>query len=231
MTDTPNLSDSLEEAIRHPSLQDSATALAELALDSTLDLGVLRDVPLVGICVSLARTSVAIRDRLFLNKLVHFLKELDVVPADQRTIMIQKVNESDSFRLSVGEKLLYILDRCEDHRTSQIVAIFFTAFLQERISYDDFLRLAHAADSSMLSDVLDFADGDWNSLPAEEATHLLGSGLIEIVPFYIQVEDQDDWKMNEKYKVEGGELEVRVTELGKTLRKLLGKTGHKDAEQ
>ena len=63
------ISDSLEEALTHPGLQDSAAALAEIALDSLLDPGLVKDVPIVGTFVALTRATLAIRDRLFLKSL------------------------------------------------------------------------------------------------------------------------------------------------------------------
>jgi len=55
-------------------LQDSTAALAEVVLDSTLDSGVLKDIPIIGTALALTRATLVIRDRLFLNKLLHFLK-------------------------------------------------------------------------------------------------------------------------------------------------------------
>ncbi len=231
MTGLLDISDSLEQAIMDPGLQDSTAALAEVILDSTLDSGVLKDIPIIGTVLALTRATLVIRDRLFLNKLLHFLKELHVVQAEQREAMVRKVNNSGRFRVTVGEKLLYILDRCEDHQTSQVIAMLFKAFLQQRISYDEFLRLAHAADRIMVNDLIAFATSDWDSTPVEDATDLLGSGLVDLTPLYIQVEDQDDWKVYEKYKVEGGDIKVCVTELGKTLRDILGSNKSGNAEQ
>jgi len=226
MTGLLDISDSLEQAIMDPGLQDSTAALAEVVLDSTLDSGVLKDIPIIGTALALTRATLVIRDRLFLNKLLHFLKELHVVPAEQREAMVRKVNNSGHFRVTVGEKLLYILDRCEDHQTSQVIAMLFKAFLQQRISYAEFLRLAHAADRIMVNDLIAFVTSDWDSTPVEDATDLLGSGLVFLMP-----QDQSVWKVSERYKGGGGDLVVHVTKLGETLRDILGSKKSGNAEQ
>ncbi len=37
----------------------------------------------------------------------------------------------------------------------------------------------------------------------------------------IMVRDQDDWKMTDKYIVDGSELSVRITDIGKKIRDIL----------
>ena len=193
-------------------------------------LGVTRDIPIIGTVVALTRATLAIRDRLFLNKLVHFLTELHVVPAEQRESMIRRANESGRFRVTVGEKLLYLLDRCEDHQTSRVVAILFKAFLQERISYDEFLKLAHAADRMMVQDLIAFANSGWYSIGAEDAGGLINTGLVEFSPLCLEVERQTDRRRSGEYVVDGGDLELTVTELGRKLREILGPDKAMEAE-
>jgi hypothetical protein len=222
MNRASDLTDSLEQTLGDPGLQDSAAALAEVVLDSALDPGVTKDIPIIGTVVALSRASVAIRDRLFFKKLLHFLQELDAVPPEKRQQMIRKVNESARERVRVGEKLLYLLERCDDHQTSQLLAILFKAFLQEQVSYDEFLRLAHAVDRVMLADLMQFVKDYWDSSSEKSAIALLPSGLVELVPMYIRVEDQwDPDRYHEKYNVEGGDFEVGVSAIGKKMREIL----------
>ena len=82
----------------------------------------------------------------------------------------------------------------------------------------------------MLSDLMEFANADWSTRPAEEATGLLHSGLVEVSPLYIRVEDQwDPDRADQKYAIEGGTIEVCVTPLGSKLREIL-RSRNEDAE-
>jgi len=83
----------------------------------------------------------------------------------------------------------------------------------------------------MVNDLISFATSDWDSIPVEDAADFLGSGLVDLTSRYIQVEDQDDWKVSEKYKVEGGDIEACVTELGRRLRDILGSNKSGNAKQ
>lgn len=207
--------------MRDPSLQDTTAALAEVALDAVMQDGVLRDIPLVGSLLGLGRAALTIRDRVFLNKLRYLLTEIVDVPAHQRQEMIDEINRSEEFSIKVGEKLLYIVDRCEDHLASGLVGILFRAFLEGSLDYSDFLRLTSIVDRMHFDDLMVFARSEWEHCPAEEATAYLGTGLVELDPMYIRVEDQWDWKASEKYIVEGGKLTATVTVLGRELRGIL----------
>lgn len=44
---------------------------------------------------------------------------------------------------------------------------------------------------------------------------------MEIVSPEIMVRDQDDWKMTDKYIVDGSELSVRITDIGKKIKEIL----------
>lgn len=218
---TKTISDGLEAAIKDPSLQDTTASLAEVFLDASISDGVLRDIPFVGTILGLSRAAISISDRIFLNKLIHMLTEIDSVPVEQRRQLVEEIDKSEKLTLKVGEKLIYIIDRCEDHLSSKIVGRLFRAYLEGRLSYSDFLRLSFAVDRLHYSNLLIFLDYDRSSIPAEEAGHYLGTGLFDLDPLYIRVVDQDDWKASEKYKIEGGEITASITSLGQKLRSIL----------
>lgn len=73
-------------------------------------------------------------------------------------------------------------------------------------------------------------DGKWQYeeygyLKIDNVRSLSNSGLFEIISPEISVRDQDDWKAAaegaEKYIVEGSELFVSFTEIGKKIRQIL----------
>ncbi|MBS4068029.1 MAG: hypothetical protein KGZ62_05475, partial [Sulfurimonas sp.] len=74
--------------------------------------------------------------------------------------MIDKIDNSKEFRTRVGEKLLYIIDRCEDHEKTQIVARLFAAFIHDRITYQDFLQASSIVERIMLDDLRYFLKHD-----------------------------------------------------------------------
>lgn len=216
-----DLADTLEATIRDQSLQQTAVSLGEIGLDSLLDDGTLRDIPIIGTLLGIAKSAVNIRDRLFIAKLQKLLNELRDVPPAKRDEMIQRINDSPEFEIRVGEKILYITERCSDHVDAAIIGRLFRSYLEERITYSEFLRLSRCVDKVMPDDLNDFISSEWERESAANATHLLQTGLVYLENPEIRVEDQWDHKMSNKYIVDGNEMTVYVTELGEKMRSIL----------
>ncbi len=215
------ISDLLESAIGNHSLQDSTSALIEVALDSAMEDGILRDIPILGSLIGFGRAAVSIRDRIFINKLGYFLKEIESIPSDQRRALIDEINASEEATVKVGEKILYIVDRCQDHQSSRAAGKIFRAFLEKEINYSDFVSLASAVDRLLYSDLIRFVMEEQHSKPAWEANAYFGTCLIAFDELQISVQDQWDRDSREPYIVTGNDLTISATVLGQKLRKIL----------
>ncbi|MDZ7740301.1 MAG: hypothetical protein U5Q03_00655 [Bacteroidota bacterium] len=73
---------SLTETIRTSDLQKVSVDLAEILVDSMINDGVFKDIPILGSIVGLGKTASTIKDTLFLKKIIHFLTELKGIPAE-----------------------------------------------------------------------------------------------------------------------------------------------------
>jgi len=127
------LGDLVETALTDNSLQDTAASLAEAALDAALEDGLLRDIPIIGSVLGIGRAAITISDRLFLKKLSHFLNESSSISLKQRTKFIEEISESNESPVKIGEKILYLIDKCEDHESARIAGIIFSAFLDKKL--------------------------------------------------------------------------------------------------
>lgn len=175
-----HISTSLTETLKNSDLQRAFAGVAEALADTFAEDGLAKELPVIGTIFSLARFGRNVQDRLFMQKLLRFLSELNSVPPRQRTEMISKIEESGESRIEVGEKLLYIVDACEDHAAASIVGCLFLAFLQEKLSYDEFLRASRASRMVGTEDFMVFVesgDGPWG---LEEAGELVAAGLLFI---------------------------------------------------
>lgn len=215
------ISDQLESAIANHSLQDSASALIEVALDSVMEDGMLRDIPILGSLIGFGRAAVSIRDRMFINKLGYFLKEIESVPSEQRRAMIEEINASEEAAVKVGEKILYIVDRCQDHESSRAAGRIFRAFLEKEIDYNEFVSMTFAVDRLLFSDLVRFIMEEREWIPAWEASVYFGTCLIAFNELETSVEDQWDRDSDKSYVVTNNDLTVSVTEAGRKLRKIL----------
>ena len=236
MSELDNLSKSLEHTLKNSDLQNITIGLAEVFTDSLMKDGIARDIPIIGTVIGLGKASIGIKESMFLKKIIHFISELKNISITKRREMIEKIDTSGEFKIRVGEKLLYIIDKCEDHEKSQLIAILFSAFLSEKISYEEFLRASHIVDQVILEDLKRFVTCGWEKedgwrlrredreghLTLDEAGNIATSGLVELVSPEVMIRDQDDWKRaNDKYIVEGSELTVRISDIGKKIQDIL----------
>jgi len=65
----------------------------------------------------------------------------------------------------------------------------------------------------------------WNlrgdCLTVDEARNIASTGLVKLVSPEVSVRDQDDRKMSEPYIVEGSELTVEISDIGKKIGEIL----------
>lgn len=227
-----NIESDFEASIKNADLGGLIKDFTEVGIDSVINEGVLRDVPIVGTLASLAKVGANIQDRLFLKKIMAFLVPLQDVDPEKREEIINKIDQSKKYRVKVGEKLLYIIDSCEDFEISELVSKVFVYHLKDQITYDEFLKT-----SSVLKD-MNKIDFDWfikngytYHLELDDVGNLMHIGLFEL--HYDQVDVRVDNKIDpitknrdgEKYEteVEGG-VSVHLSRAGEILLEIFCST-------
>lgn len=125
-------------------LGDAIFDLTEVALDQNLAEGVLKDVPIVGLIVKLARAGQSVSEELFLRKLTRFLADLNAVPIEEREKLLKQYPDTSDDQRVLGENLLLALERLDDVKKPAILARFFAAYIRSKIDYLTFTRLARA---------------------------------------------------------------------------------------
>lgn len=125
-------------------LGDMVFNTAEVALDSILDEGVLRELPIVGTLAKIARAGQSIAEELFLRKLLRFLIELKSIPAEERVKLLERYPDGSDEQQDLGENLLLALERLDNVQKPTLLARFFAAYVREQIDYATFSRLAEA---------------------------------------------------------------------------------------
>lgn len=234
MNELNNISNSLEETLKDSDLQGVSINLAETFSDAVLEDGILKDIPLLGTIIGTAKATFSLRERLLVKKLIYFITGLKSIDPIKRNKMISKVNESEKYNIKVGEKLLYIIDKCEDHISAQYISDLFLSFLKGEITYDEFLRAASTIQKLLTQDIAEFINTKVENIETSITQYdkglsdfqnsLITSGICATETERVTVRDQDDYKMNEKYVVEGGDLTVYLTEIGYTMKKMLKKS-------
>lgn len=231
MNELNKLANSLEATLKDSDLQNVTIELAESLTDAAIKDGLLRDVPVLGTIVGLARASISLNDRLLIKKLIYFITEFKDIEAQKRNQLLSKIESSEKHKVRVGEKLLYIIDKCDDHIMAKYIAVLFSAFLREEISYGEFLRCSAIIQRLLIQDLEDFIKIEVEEIESTITQYskgvsdfqysLITSGICATQTDRVSVRDQDDYKMGGKYVVEGGDLIIYMTDIGYTLKKIL----------
>lgn len=217
------IQDSFDSTLKNTDLQGVVVDIAEVGIDAMFDDGLLRDVPIVGTIAGLAKFGANVRDRLFLQKILTFLNQLKNISPEKRKKMIDSIDASKKFRVKVGEKLLFSIDACNDYEISELVGRLFSAYLEEKVSYDDFLKASAVLEKIAISDFNWFIEnGHRPGLDLGDVKDLISSGLFEL--YYEQVSVRVDEKertttlMENKYQTEvDGGMSVHLSSAGETI--------------
>lgn len=134
------------DAIVDPNLKDLCVDIAEVAFDSILKEGPLKELPFLGSLIKTVSVGLAIRDKLFVKKVGIFLQEINRVSPDRKRL-IDSIASDEKERMRIGEALVIYLDRQDAMRKPVFLARAFKAFLEKTIDLAQFRGLAHAIES------------------------------------------------------------------------------------
>jgi hypothetical protein len=207
-----NLPEKLTETIKNDNFQDVIMDLGETAIDTIFDDGVLKEVPILGSVLGLARATMTIQDKLFTKKLLTFLLQLQSTDTKSRKEQVDKIDNDPNYKTKVGEKLLHIIDKCEDSEKAAYIGKLFQCYIEEKLDYEDFLRASKCIELTFLYDLKRFIKEKWNNMEMEEAGDLVGSGLMTA----IYTPGEQTWD-----NVGSGPLKVKASGIGKLIQDLL----------
>ncbi|EMY3089793.1 hypothetical protein ACLFME_005389 [Klebsiella quasipneumoniae] len=175
----------LVKVLSSDELSDLKKEYAEIGIDSLLDSGILKEIPLVGTLLGLYNVVDSVRDHIFTEKIFRFLTEFSELSEADRINMIDRLNEDDKFAGRAGERMLEIIDRIESEEKPELVATFLKAFSRKEISFEELRRLLSALerlpsfDLSKLPDFIIFDNDKAEGQTLSEAQMLsfVGAGL------------------------------------------------------
>lgn len=148
-----NLAASFEDTLNE-NLTSCISELAEVGIDSILDEGLFKDIPIISTVITAFQIGKSIQERHCIKKLAVFLNELNKQIADQekRKTYISKFKEHAQFREKELEYILIILDRYIGFDKPQMLAKIYLSYLDGRIPWDDFARLSETIDRFLPGD-------------------------------------------------------------------------------
>lgn len=102
------------EVIKTQNFTDLISDVNEVILDSFLEDGLVKDIPIFGLFFKGKNFVSTIQDKLFYKKMFTFLKELENTSSEDRKKETEKIDKNPNYRTKVGEKLLFIINENND---------------------------------------------------------------------------------------------------------------------
>ncbi|HEY5995353.1 MAG TPA: hypothetical protein VIU46_12235, partial [Gallionellaceae bacterium] len=122
---------------------DLVSNLGEVALDSFLTDGVLKDIPVIGTALTLHKAGNDIAAYFFAKKVLAFMTEIDKIPQDKRNKFVQDHLSSDDSD-DVGETTLMLIDKIDHPLMAKLLGRAFALFVNGKISRETFEIYSYA---------------------------------------------------------------------------------------
>lgn len=131
---------SVTSSIANESLANLLGDISETAIDSALESGILRDIPVIGMLTGLMKSGRDIKRALFNRKVAIFLKELSSISIQDRQKFINQFDSKEK-QHEFGQTVLLLLDRAEDMKKPHLIAKIIYAYILGKINESDAFRL------------------------------------------------------------------------------------------
>ncbi len=144
-----------EISLLDPSLSDAIMDMAELGIDSCLDEGVFKSIPIVSALVGVAKTGQHLHDRNLLKQTLEFIKSMNA-----GTIAPEKLEQYrtkiHSNRKKAEDELgraLIILNSTVDTQKSRILGRLYRNYVDQKIDWNAFCELSDVVSRLFVADL------------------------------------------------------------------------------
>lgn len=156
-----------------------ATSLAEVPLDSYFDNEIISKIPVLKTFIDIYNLGTSISDKIFANKLIHFLNELHNISSESILKEIQYIDDSEKYNHKVGEKIIEIINRIDSDGKPEIIGRLFRNFIDKKIEYSIFLKFADIVEKVFYYDLISLTSSKDGKFYIELDDELYNYGLIE----------------------------------------------------
>lgn len=168
--------------------------IGEVVLDTTLNDGILKDIPVISTIVGTGKLVANVRDYLFVNKLISFLYPIKDTSASDRIKAIEQWENDSKYKVRVGETLLGMIDRCDSRLKADWLSRLFYELVLKRQMSDLFMRAEKILSAISVMDMqyfLSFREDQYSQIDFDLSESFLGTGLYKsTVPVWKNANDE-----------------------------------------
>lgn len=144
---------SLRETLVGSELPTLIHELGEIGVDSLLEDGLLKEVPIFGTVLALGKTAGSFRDYLFTRKLLRFLRSVADLDPEERVSMVNRLEKEPGFGAYAGERLIDLLSRLDDEAKPRLVGKALKLYAKCQITAEQLQRINYALERFLLCDL------------------------------------------------------------------------------
>lgn len=134
-------------------LLEVATELGEVGIDAALEDGVIRDIPILGSIVGIAKATRSVRDHFLLKKIGKFFRPIAEESQKAGEDLLAKLDADESFREKLKELIAFYLDKYDAEIKAEYLGIVLIATLNGDISQEEFFRIASLIERAFWGDL------------------------------------------------------------------------------
>jgi len=177
MNEITNIENALESSTAKDNLLDILGAAADYSLEKILEFG--DGIPILSYLTKGFKASLAVRDFIFLEKVIDFLRTVGEVPTQQRRNMIIKIQQDRSYNEKFGKVSLVALERFDDVNKAKLLGQAARYLAMDQISFQLYKRVSFIIGRLYLEDIFSFAESKSTLRYLHFITDLEALGLVK----------------------------------------------------
>lgn len=135
---------------------DSIIELGELGIDSILDDGLFKELPIINFLIGVKNTAQNIHDRNLLKQTLQFIKEFNSVTINEEKLQEYKEkieNDSKKAEKELG-RVVIILNSTIEVEKSKMIANLFRNYINQNINWEEFCEFSEIVRMLFLNDII-----------------------------------------------------------------------------
>ena len=154
-----------EDSLFGTSIADVGIEFAELGIDSILSDGILKDIPIIGTIVGVGKLAHNVHDRNLIRQTLTFINEFNkgLISPEKIEKHRKKLHDNPKKLEEELGRVLILLDQNIDTIKSTFEGKFYVAYVDEKISWDEFCELCDITERLFVSDITNLREAYENN--------------------------------------------------------------------
>lgn len=215
------------------SFQDLFADLTEVGLDTLQENEIIKEIPILGSVVNIARGVNSYRERVFLNKIKIFVEKIGTTTEEQRKRLVDESQKSEQSKSRLGDAVFTTIEQSDSVFKIELMAVAFEAFLKKEFDEYYLRSLSHIIKNTFSDDLRYIIE---TKASAIDYYAFVGTGLVDSYsqPTKSQIEEENHYKDLEgldrlsEYEPEAVRINYKLSKVAEHLRRTWSKYGKKN---